>query len=516
MNNTILLTTLNARYMHCAFALRYLYANLGELRAQAQIVEFTIQQRAIDIVEQLLARDPRIIGFSVYIWNVTETAAVIALLKKVSPRTIVVVGGPEVSFAQDLPALAEQVDYVITGPGEVSFRQLCEDLIRQCPVATQIIAGESVSLDQLELPYACYNDEDLRNRLIYVEASRGCPFKCEFCLSALDKTAKPFELGQFLDAMDDLFVRGARNFKFIDRTFNLKVSTSVAILEFFLARMEDDLYLHFEVIPDSLPEKLKQVLARFPSGSLQFEIGVQTFDPEIQRTISRKQDNQTTCDNLRWLREHTGAHIHADLIFGLPGDSLENFAQSFDQLESLKPQEIQLGILKRLRGAPINRHTDEFELRYNPAAPYNILSTRDIDFQTMQRVSRFARFWDMIGNSGRFTNTLPLILAQRPFDNFLELSDSLYALAGSTWKISLRRLFSLLLTAMTDRLQLPPAQVRAALDADFRLTGQKGEIDLDAPGLEVVARSGVANKRQRQHQRSSARGELKENGLAGR
>lgn len=504
MNTTILLTTLNARYMHTAFALRYLYANLGELQARAKIMEFTIQQRAIDIVEQLLAQKPEIIGFSVYIWNVSETAAVITLLKQISPGTIVVVGGPEVSFANDLPDLTDQADYVVTGPGEISFRQLCEDLVRKKPMASKLIAGASASLDQLELPYAFYNDEDLRNRLIYVEASRGCPFKCEFCLSALDRTAKPFELGRFLDAMDDLYRRGARNFKFIDRTFNLKVSTSVAILEFFLARMDDDLYLHFEVIPDNLPQKLREALARFPPDSLQFEIGVQTFDAEIQQTISRKQNTRKTCDNLRWLREHTGAHIHADLIFGLPGDSLENFAQSFDRLVSLKPQEIQLGILKRLRGAPINRHTDEFELRYNPAAPYNVLSTRDIDFQTMQRVNRFARFWDMIGNSGRFSSTLPLILGPRPFDNFLTLSDSLYELAGCTWKISLRRLFTLLFTVLTDSLNLQPSQVREALDADFRLSGQKGVIDLDNPGLEVVARPGVANKRQRQHRRSQA------------
>ncbi|MCP4982399.1 MAG: DUF4080 domain-containing protein, partial [Gammaproteobacteria bacterium] len=325
-----------------------------------------------------------------------------------------------------------------------------------------------------------------------------------FCLSSLDKTAKSFELRRFLEAMDDLYQRGARNFKFIDRTFNLKVSTSIAILEFFLERMDDDLYLHFEVIPDSLPQKLKRVLALFPDDALQLEIGVQTFDPEIQQTISRKQNNRDTCDNLRWLRENTGAHIHADLIFGLPGDMLHNFAQSFDQLVSLKPQEIQLGILKRLRGAPINRHNEAFQLRYNPAAPYNILSTRDIDFPTMQRVNRFARFWDMIGNSGRFTNTLPLVLAEQPFARFLELSDGLYELSGSTWKISLRRLFALLFTALTDQLQLAPGTVRQALDADFKLTGQKGVIDLESPGLEVVARPGVANKRQRQHQRSSA------------
>ena len=504
MNNKILLTTLNARYMHCAFALRYLYANLGDLRPVAKIREFTIQQRPIDIVEQLLALAPRIIGFSTYIWNINETTAVIALLKRISPQTVVVVGGPEVSFADDLPELAAQVDYIITGPGETSFRELCEDLLGDEPVAPGIIAGATASLDALELPYAYYNAEDIRNRLIYVEASRGCPFKCEFCLSSLDKTAKPFELKRFLDAMHDLYRRGARNFKFIDRTFNLKVSTSVAILEFFLQRMDDDLYLHFEVIPDYLPQQLKQVLSRFPPGALQFEIGVQTFDPEIQQIISRKQNNENTRDNLRWLRENTGAHIHADLIFGLPGESLESFARSFDQLVALNPQEIQLGILKRLRGAPINRHVDEYQMRYNPAAPYNILRTRDIDFATMQRVSRFARFWDLIGNSGRFGNTLPLVLARQPFENFLALSDCLYELTGSTWKISLRRLYTLLFTALTGPLKLRPDRVRPALEADYERSGQKGTLDLEIPGLEIVTRTGVANKRQRQHEQMNA------------
>jgi hypothetical protein len=504
MNSSIILTTLNARYMHSAFALRYLYANLGELQAQAQILEFTIQQRPIDIVEQLLMLQPEVIGFSVYIWNVTETTQVIELLKRISPQTTLVVGGPEVSFADDLPGLAEQADYIITGPGETSFRELCGDLLAGRPLAMNLITGRSSNLDELELPYAYYSDEDLRNRLIYVEASRGCPFKCEFCLSSLDKTAKPFEISRFLTAMDDLYRRGARNFKFIDRTFNLKVSSSIAILEFFLERIGDDLYLHFEVIPDFLPDKLKQVLTRFPPASLQFEIGVQTFDPDIQQTISRRQDNAKTCANLRWLREHTGAHIHADLIFGLPGDTLTNFAESFDQLVALQPQEIQLGILKRLRGAPLNRHNADFELRYNPTAPYNILSTRDIDFATMQRVNRFARFWDMIGNSGRFKQTLPLILEQQPFNNFMELSDCLYRLAGSSWKISLRRLFGLLFQVLGDHMNREPGAVRALLEADFAHSGQKGKLMFDTPRLEVVGTAGVANKRQRQHDRNSA------------
>jgi len=473
MIGDILLTTLNARYMHSAFALRYLYANLGDLQSRAQIREFTIHERAIDITEKLLAPRPKIIAFSVYIWNVDQTTAVIEILKLLEPGVNIVVGGPEVSFQNDLPGLANTVDFVITGPGEKSFYTLCGQILSNQQPFNHLIAGDALPLDNLNLPYRHYTDEDIRNRLIYVEASRGCPFKCEFCLSALDKTAKPFALNRFLDEIDALHKRGARNFKFIDRTFNLNIRTSVAILEFFLERMSDDLYLHFEVIPDQLPDLLKAVLIKFPENSLQFEIGVQTFDPDIQKLISRKQNNDTTRDNFRWLRENTGAHIHADLIFGLPGDSLENFADSFNQLVALKPQEIQLGILKRLRGAPINRHTESYRLRYNPKAPYNILSTRDIDYKTMQRVNRFARFWDMIANSGRFKNTLPIILQDNPFNRFLQFSDALYRATGSTWKISLRRQFELIFPILTEQMSCDAGQVRQMLIMDFQRSGEK-------------------------------------------
>ena len=499
MASTILLTTLNARYMHSAFGLRYLYANMGDLQAQTTMVEFTIQQRPIDIAEKLLSLEPSIIGFSIYIWNVSEISEVINLLRQIAPKLKLIVGGPEVSFANDQPDLVEQVDYVISGPGEIDFPNLCSGLLKQNYTAEKNIKGQAADLKTLQLPYQYYNDEDIRNRLIYVEASRGCPFKCEFCLSSLDKTALPFELEPFLKEMDILFKRGARNFKFIDRTFNLKVSTSVAILEFFLARMVDGLYLHFEVIPDNLPEKLKAVLVKFPLNSLQFEIGVQTFDPDIQQLISRKQNNQKTCDNLHWLRENTGAHIHADLIFGLPEDRLDNFAKSFDQLVALKPQEIQLGILKRLRGAPINRHSDWYQLRYNPKAPYNILSTRDINFSTMQRMNRFARFWDMIGNSGRFRETLPLMLGDSPFNRFLLLSDYLYEMAGGSWKISLKRIFELLYSILSKELELDPIILRQMLLLDYRRSGQKGLPDFEEATRFDTPKSGKANKRQLMH-----------------
>jgi radical SAM superfamily enzyme YgiQ (UPF0313 family) len=492
----IILTTLNARYMHTALGLRYLYANLGELKPTACIKEFSIQQRPIDIAEKLLKHHPSIIGFGVYIWNVAEVTATVALLKQIAPNTVIVLGGPEVSHLPDKPAVVDSADYVVMGAAEESFRILCQSILSGDRPQQREIQSDELPLDRLLMPYQYYTDEDIKNRLIYVEASRGCPFKCEFCLSSLDKTSKPFELGLFLDEMDKLHRRGVRNFKFIDRTFNLKVRSSIAILEFFLQRMSDDLYVHFELVPDNLPNRLKAVIQQFPKHALQFEIGVQTFDEKIQALISRRQDNAKTHNNLRWLRENTQAYIHADLIFGLPSDTLTNFANSFDQLVNLKPHEIQLGILKRLRGAPLNRHNAEHQLRYNPEPPYNILCSRDIDFETMQRVNRFARYWDLIANSGRFRDTLPLILRDDPFNNFMQLSDCLFDKVGCTSNISLRRLFVLLHSCLVVMHDIDEDHLLEMMKTDYQRTGEKFSFEFLLNKRDKIPRVGVANKRQ--------------------
>lgn len=496
--NNIVLTTLNSKYIHSSFSLRYLYANLDDLQEQAEIMEFTIHDRATDMAEKLLAKQPKIIGFSVYIWNVVEITELVRLLKTIAPDVVIVLGGPEVSHLPDQPDVVDLADFVIQGPGETSFHVLCSQLLNGKSPENPHIQGIPKALEELNMPYEHYSDEDIKNRILYVEASRGCPFKCEFCLSSLDRTSKTFTLDRFLAEMDRLYQKGARHFKFIDRTFNLKMAHSSAILQFFLDRMDDDLTVHFEVIPDRLPEKLRELLVQFPANSLQFEIGVQTFDPEIQSLISRRQDNEKTHENLSWLRQNTQAHIHADLIFGLPGDSLANFADSFDQLVALNPQEIQLGILKRLRGAPINRHTREYQMRYNPAPPYTILSTDRISFQDLQRVGRFARYWDIFGNSGRFKNTLPLLMSSQPFDRFMQFSDLLFAHEQSTWKISLRRQFVLLYQVLTEHMGFDKSEVFESLQQDFDRSGEKGQ-------LRFVLERGQSqkqtqhNKRQRNH-----------------
>jgi radical SAM superfamily enzyme YgiQ (UPF0313 family) len=239
-----------------------------------------------------------------------------------------------------------------------------------------------------------------------------------------------------LAALDAALRRGARHFKFVDRTFNLKAESSARFLQFFLDRIRatpDDLpFLHFELIPDHLPEALKGLLVLFPPGVLQFEIGIQTFNTDVQRRISRRQDNSVAETNLRWLRQQTQAHLHVDLIAGLPGEDLASFAAGFDRLVALGPHEIQVGILKRLRGAPIVRHVESHGLRFNPDPPYNLLASETLDFATMQRLSRFARYWDLIANSGRFVRSSRLLLQAQPFARFLGWSDWLYAQTGKT------------------------------------------------------------------------------------
>ena len=507
---SIVLATLNARYSHASLGLRCLRANLGELRNEAEIVEFVLGSRAEDVVERILARGPRVVGFGVYIWNVEETTRIVALLKTVAPQVAVVLGGPEVSHETEAQPICRAADYVVTGWGELSFAELARQILRGPRPLMKVHAGIQPPMQQLRFPYGEFADDDLRHRNLYVEASRGCPFRCEFCLSALDRTAWPFPLEPFLAQMARLYQRGARQFKFVDRTFNLKVDSSLAILQFFLDRIEaspaDPAFAHFELIPDHLPERLKDLIARFPPGTLQFEIGIQSFNEEVQRLISRRQDNVAAEANLRWLREQSNAHLHVDLIAGLPGEDVASFARGFDRLAGLRPQEIQVGILKRLRGAPIARHTEAFGLRFNPQPPYNILATDRIDFATMQRLSRFARYWDLVANSGRFVRTLPLLLGDSPFASFLAFADALYAAAGSRHAIAGERLYEHLHAHLLVR-GVAPAVATGALAADYLASGASGRLGFVEIEPLARARRGqseppAAPRRQQRHLRA--------------
>jgi radical SAM superfamily enzyme YgiQ (UPF0313 family) len=493
---SILLSTLNARYTHASLGLRYLLANMGNLQDVTQLHEFVIGAKTADVVEKLLAHKPRIIGFGVYIWNVEETTKVVAMLKRVAPKVVVVLGGPEVSYEPGEQQIVHLADYLVTGWGDVTFPQLCRQILDGPKPLMKTHAGAQPPLADIALPYQLYTDDDIAHRTLYVEASRGCPFKCEFCLSSLDKTAWAFDLDAFLAELESLHVRGARLFKFVDRTFNLNIKSSLKIMQFFLDKLKanpaDPVFAHFEVVPDHLPDALKDAITRFPPGTLQFEIGIQSFNPEVQTLVSRKQNNEKAADNIRWLCEHSNAHLHVDLIAGLPGEDIESFARGFDQLYALNPHEIQFGILKRLRGTPIIRHTETYRMVFDPHPPYTILATDRIDFVTMQRLVRFARYWDLVANSGRFAHTLPLILLDTPFANFMALSDWLYTKTDATHRIALGKLAALVMEWLRGRSVDLEAAV-AAMESDY--AGQVNK----APAKSKASKKAAAPERQVRH-----------------
>ena len=506
----IVLATLNARYSHTSFGLRYLLANMGPLQSQTVIKEFTINDSVSDILAAILEEQPAIVGLGVYIWNVDQTTRLIADLKRVSPQTVVVVGGPEVSYETDGQAITALADYVITGEADLEFRTLCETLLNlsanQKP-GPKIMHAAVPALDQVRLPYNHYSAEDLAHRVLYVEASRGCPFTCEFCLSALEIPVRAFSLEVFLEAMQQLLDRGALQFKFVDRTFNLNLRVSRAILEFFLERYRPGMFLHFELIPDRLPDSLRQIIQKFPAGSLQFEIGIQTFNDSVGQLISRPQDNAKLEENLSFLRYETGVHIHTDLIVGLPGETLDSFAAGFDRLYGMRPQEIQVGILKRLRGTPIIRHDEEWQMLYSQHAPYEILSNRLLSFAQIHRLKRMARFWDLVGNSGNFQASLQKMLDSQPsaFFEFYRFSEWLFENENRRHGIALSRLFERVFQYLTDERGEDKAEIATILWSDYTRAGRR-----DRPAFlrpyelpEPPARSAVERtvpERQSRHQ----------------
>jgi len=490
----IVLATLNAKFIHAAFGLRYLLANLGGLAARACLAEFDIRQRPLDVAEALLAREPKILGFGVYIWNVAETTEVVAAIKRVRPDITVILGGPEVSYETEEQAIVQLADYVITGEADLQFAEVCRAILDGKRPAEKIIPAPLPEFSQLELPYDLYTDADIAHRVIYVEASRGCPFTCEFCLSSLDIPVRQAPLDKFLAALERLLDRGVTQFKFVDRTFNLNLNTSRALLQFFLERHRPGLFLHFEMIPDRLPAALREIIAKFPPGALQFEVGVQSFNDAVCQLISRRQDTARLEDNFRFLRAQTGVHIHADLIAGLPGESVESFAAGFDRLVGLGPQEIQVGLLKRLRGTPIVRHDASCGMRYNPHPPYEVLQTQLIDFATMQRLRRFARYWDLVANSGNFVETTPRIWNEAhpfpppplggervgvrgecasPFAAFLRFTEWLFARVGRTDSIALPRLAEFLFDFLTEELGLDSKTIAGSFERDWQRAGRR-------------------------------------------
>jgi hypothetical protein len=494
----IVFSTFNARYSHTALALRCLRANLGDLHDRSVIVEFDNSLSPQAAAEKLLAHNPRTVLFSVYIWNLTVTAETAAILKTVHPEIQIVIGGPEVSYEYKELALFRTADHLICGEGEEVIEKLCRDLLAG-KTPPKVIHAPPADLKTVALPYGEYTDEDIAHRRIYVETSRGCPFKCEYCLSSIEPGVRFFpperlfspetkSRGAAAIAMatkrseaamfGKLIERGVRIFKFLDRSFNINAAHAAAVLRYFLENRRDGMMLHLEWEPDHLPPTLEKLLAEAPPGFLQLEVGVQTFNPEISARIERPLDADKVEAHIRTLAKMPSVHLHADLIAGLPGETLKSIASGFDRLHACGPDEIQMGILKKLRGAPIAKHDIEWQMIYNTSPPYDVLQTSTLTFAELQGIRRFARFWDITVNNGRFPNSAPLIWQDQPsvFAAFMEWSEWIYEQTHTTFGFTPTRLAQLLEQFLTEQHGLNRQTVFQTLETDLaaRSAGAKG------------------------------------------
>ncbi|MDR2186348.1 MAG: B12-binding domain-containing radical SAM protein [Treponema sp.] len=475
----IVLATINAKWIHPSLALRLLKANLKEYENQTLILEFALRQPLQEKLEPILAARPRILGLSVSIWNHT---AVLELLKALEQqwgipgkdrKPAVVLGGPEASH---LPAEAEIIahaDYVIRGDGELAFRDLCRRILGSSVSLLngsaqsrpgKFIDAPPVNPADIDPAYRLYTDEDLTRKLTYVEASRGCPFGCEFCLSSVEypgaggrggshrPLVREFPLETFLGEMEKLINRGGRSFKFLDRSFNLNPERARRIMAFFLEHISKKtakgtpqmpgLYVHFEIFPALFTPELRELARRFPPESLRLELGVQTFNRRTAALVRRPGDGEKELEALDFLRRETGAIVHADLIAGLPGEDFASFAAGFDRLWQVRPREIQLGILKCLPGTPLHRHCEAYGIRYAAEPPYEVLETAALPEPDLNRIKNFARFWEIIVNRDAFPDLVPVLCpeGESMFRHFMQLSDRLLRRFGRNWGIDRREL----------------------------------------------------------------------------
>lgn len=471
----IVLSTINARYSHTSFGLRYLKANLLEYEKQTEICEFSLDETVSEIAEKIIAKKPDLLGFGCYIWNIEAILRIAEIVRAILPQTLIIFGGPEVSYenAEFLP----YCDYLIEGEGELVWYELAQAYDQKKLPQNKILKKPVCDLTKIKMPYYLYSDEDIANRLIYVEATRGCPFSCEFCLSSLSNGVREFDLDQFLDNMKILIERGVWQFKFVDRTFNLKIAHIRKILEFFKKHWRPKMYLHFEIFPDRLNAEMLAEIKNFPDGGLHLEAGVQSFYEPSLKAISRKQDEQKTLENLRFIREQTGAEIHADLVAGLPYSTWQTFAVDFDKLMAVRPQELQLGILKRLRGAPIDRHTKDLQMVYSKYPPYEIMQNCDMSYDELQRIKRVARYLDIFYNSGNFSRSIELLLSsqQSNFGAMDEFGCFIWDNYQQTHKISIGRQTQILFDYLQKYYNLQ--EIALALLADYDAKGRKDNIN---------------------------------------
>ncbi len=404
MTRSIGLITLNAKYIQTALSLRYL-RNAARIAGfqNVWIREYVINQPVWKIAAEIHQLRPDILGVSIYIWNRAQSFELIERLKKQNPELEVVIGGPEVSFEKEL---SDQYT-TISGEGESKWVEFLQYQQRNETIPKNALDRWNtygVDLPELVPPYAAEDYPLLKNRIAYIETSRGCPYLCSFCLSALDKKVRYFDGEAMRGQIEQLVTAEARRIKFVDRTFNLKPAQMQELMQW-LTRFKGASF-HFEVVGDILTPGMLDFFATVPEGMFQFEIGVQTTDDATQNSIQRRQNNTKLFSAISELGRQNKIHCHCDLIFGLPGESLSDMLKSFEEVLALKPQELQLGFLKFLPGAPINEVSEKHGYQFQSTPPYELISNDDLSAGELIYLKKFTEVFDLFYNSKRFRFSL--------------------------------------------------------------------------------------------------------------
>ena len=415
----VLLTTLNSKFIHSNLALRYLKASLKHLPLTLIMDEFTINDHLERVVGDIYRHKPDIIALSCYIWNIRETLMVVESIKKVIPDSVVVLGGPEVSY--DSVSLLEEnteVDVLVNGEGEITFPFLIERLMNNKPLddvegITYRKAGTIIEnrdrtplsdLDALPFPYE-EGFQDLDNRIVYYETTRGCPFQCQYCLSSINPGVRYLSLDRVRKDIKTFIDAGIPQVKLVDRTFNCNPKRARDIFRMIM-EMGGNTNFHFEICGDLLDDETLDLLKDAPPGLFQFEIGVQSTRVETLEAIRRKTDFDKLSERVKILKGYRNIHLHLDLIAGLPGENYLSFQRSFNDVYKLKPDRLQLGFLKLLKGSGIRKDAEIWEYKYLSQPPYEVLENRDISYGEMLMLKDVEDLVERYYNTHRYTNSL--------------------------------------------------------------------------------------------------------------
>ncbi|WP_017726858.1 B12-binding domain-containing radical SAM protein [Halalkalibacterium ligniniphilum] len=433
-------TTLNAKYIHTCLALRCLKA-YAEPEFPVEMVEYTIKDPVMNIVSDLFQRDPDVVGFSCYIWNIEETIKVIEMLKKVKPTVKIVLGGPEVSYdTKEWMERLLDVDFIVVGEGEETFKQLLEEmsstekyhmvfgLAYRKGKETIITAPRSkLKLDEIPTPYRFSEDlSALDKRVTYFETSRGCPYSCQFCLSSIEVGVRYYDIERVKADLLFLIDNGAKLIKFVDRTFNIKRDYALEIFQFLIENHKGCVF-QFEITADIMrPEVLSYLNEHAPAGIFRFEIGVQSTNDATNELVQRRQNFEKLTRTVRMVKEGGKIDQHLDLIAGLPEEDYASFRNTFNDVFSLRPEELQLGFLKMLRGTGLRLRAKDHDYVYMDHSPYEILGNNILSFEEIIRIKRVEDVLEKYWNDHRMDQTIDYLVEQEfasPFDFFQEFGD---------------------------------------------------------------------------------------------